>query len=54
MTDDITATFTVEEFGLLKEALERLHFFGGEHVRERIGELILKVNTLLPPPGLSS
>jgi hypothetical protein len=53
MTDDIAATFTTEELGLLKEALDRLHFFSGELVREQAWELMLKVNTLLPKPGLS-
>ena len=54
MSDDITATFTIEEFRLLKDALERLHFFGGEEVRARAWGLILKVNTLLPSLGFSS
>ena len=52
MSDDITATFTVEEFGLLKEGLESLRFYGGEQVRERSWGLILKVSALLPKPGL--
>ena len=54
MTDDITATFTIEEFGLLKDALERLHFFVFEEVRGRAWGLILKVNALLPSPRFSS
>ena len=51
MSDDITATFTNEEFLLLKDSLERLHFFGGEQVREKAWALILKLNTLLPSPS---
>ena len=53
MTDDITATFTIQEFLLLKEALERLHFFGGKQVREQAEELMQKVNGHLPSPGFS-
>ncbi len=52
MTDDITATFTVEEFVLVKNGLERLHFFGGKEVRERIWPFV-KLNALLPSPGYS-
>jgi len=52
MTDDITATFTIKEFTLVKEGLESLHFYGGEQVREQAWELMLKVSTLLPKPGL--
>jgi len=54
MKTDITATFTAEEFVLLKDGIERLHFFGGEEVREQAWELILKLNALLPSPGFSS
>ena len=54
MNDDITATFTIEEFELVKKALERLHFFGGEQVREQAWGLILKVNAMLPLPRFSS
>jgi hypothetical protein len=48
MTDDITATFTIEEFGLLREGLDRLHFFGGKLVRAEAWELIKKIDTLQP------
>ena len=54
MNDDITATFTIEEFELVKKALERLHFFGGEQVREQAWGLILKLNALLPSLRFSS
>jgi hypothetical protein len=49
MADKITATFTIEEFRLLKEGLERLHFFGGKLIRDQAWELIKKVDALLPP-----
>jgi hypothetical protein len=47
MTDDITATFTTEEFRLLKEGLESLRFYGGEQVREQAWEIILEISALL-------
>ena len=53
MKDNITATFTTEEFVLLQQALERFHFLGGEQVREQASKLILKLNALLPSPGFS-
>ena len=51
MTKEISATFTIDELGLLKESLDRLHFFGGELVRAQAWELIKKIDTLLAPPG---
>ena len=51
MTDDITATFTVEELVLFKGGLEKLRFQGGEQDRERVWVLIKKVDALLPPEG---
>jgi hypothetical protein len=54
MTDDVTATFTIEECGLLKEGLERLHFFGGKLVRAQAWELIKKLDALSPPLKFSS
>ena len=53
MADDITATFTIREFTLLRDALERLHFFSGEQIREQAKPLLVKVNALLPLPGAS-
>jgi len=48
MTDDITATFTVEELVLFKGGLEKLRFQGDEQDRERVWVLIKKVDGLLP------
>ena len=53
MNSEITVTFTTDEFALLKDALERLHFLGGEQVRKPAWELIRKLNALLPSPGFS-
>ena len=53
MTDDITATFTIREFMLLRDALERHKFFSGEQISEQAKPLLRKVNALLPLPGLS-
>jgi len=53
MNAGITATFTVEEFVLVQEALERLHFFGGKQVRSQASGLILKLNALLASPEFS-